>query len=60
MGIAAGIPASFLSVGGDTATAFSTALFDTTTFLTTTANPPTVVTTSYADDETNFSTQDMQ
>jgi tripeptidyl-peptidase-1 len=51
IGIATGIPLQFLSVGeGD----FSIALLDTTTFLDGLANPPTVVTTSYGQNEEFF------
>jgi tripeptidyl-peptidase-1 len=58
LGLAAGIPASFLSVGSDNDSV--RALIDTTTFLTTMVDPPSVVTTSYGGDETNFSPQDLQ
>jgi hypothetical protein len=58
LGLAAGISASFLSVGSDDDSV--RALLDTTTFLTTMADPPSVVTTSYGGDETAFSPQDLQ
>lgn len=51
IGIATGVPVTFLSVGG---ASFSTALLDTTTFLDGVANPPSVMTTSYGDSESNF------
>jgi hypothetical protein len=69
MGVAGGIPTSFLTVGGlttqdETGLAsdqqFATGLFDTTTYLTTTANPPTVVTTSYGFQEEHLSPQVVQ
>ncbi|KAJ7142266.1 family S53 protease-like protein [Mycena epipterygia] len=50
-GIATGVPIQFLSVGGFD---FPTALLDTTTFLDGVPNPPTVMTTSYGDSESNF------
>ncbi|KAF8189518.1 family S53 protease-like protein, partial [Mycena galopus ATCC 62051] len=50
IGIATGVPVDFLTVGGD----FDTALLDTTTYLDGIDNPPTVMTTSYADNEPNF------
>jgi tripeptidyl-peptidase-1 len=59
MGVAGGIPTSFLTVGNSD-THFETALFDTTTYLKTTANPPTVVTTSYGIQEELLSPQMMQ
>jgi hypothetical protein len=62
LGLAAGIPTSFLSVGNviNNSADFSVALFDTTTFLSTTQSPPSVFTTSFGDDETQFSPQDLQ
>jgi hypothetical protein len=39
---------------------FAVALFDTTTFLSTTKSPPSVVTTSYGNNEAMFSPQDLQ
>ncbi|KAJ6472878.1 subtilisin-like protein [Mycena vitilis] len=50
-GIATGVPIEFLSVGGFD---FPGALFDTTTFLDGVDSPPTVMTTSYGDTESNF------
>ncbi|KAJ7731300.1 family S53 protease-like protein [Mycena maculata] len=50
-GIATEVPIQFLSVGGED---FATALLDTTTFLDGIAKPPTVMTTSYGDNEANF------
>ncbi|KAJ6504169.1 subtilisin-like protein [Mycena vitilis] len=50
-GIATGVPVQYLSVGGNFS---ATALLDTTTFLDGVANPPTVVTTSYALTESFF------
>ncbi|KAF7364430.1 Family S53 protease-like protein [Mycena sanguinolenta] len=50
-GIATNVPLEFLSVGGFD---FPTALFDTTTFLDGVPNPPSVMTTSYGDTESNF------
>jgi hypothetical protein len=53
---------SFLSVGNNITeiSDFAGALFDTTTFLSTTPSPPSVVTTSYGFDEAQFSPQDLQ
>ncbi|KAF7378256.1 Family S53 protease-like protein [Mycena sanguinolenta] len=53
-GIATSVPLEFLSVGGFVD--FPTALFDTTTFLDGIPNPPSVMTTSYGDTESNFGT----
>ncbi|KAJ7731299.1 family S53 protease-like protein [Mycena maculata] len=50
-GIATEVPIQFLSVGGEN---FATSLLDTTTFLDGIAHPPTVMTTSYDDNEANF------
>ncbi|KAF7360825.1 Family S53 protease-like protein [Mycena sanguinolenta] len=50
-GIATNVPLDFLSVGGFD---LSTAFLDTTTYLDGIANPPTVMTTSYGDNEINF------
>jgi hypothetical protein len=62
IGLAAGIPTSFLSVGNiiNVASDLSGAFFDTTTFLSTTQNPPSVFTTSFGFDEAQFSPQDLQ
>jgi len=56
VGIATDVPVTFLSVGGDleTSTDFGNALLDTTIFLHRTAQPPTVMTSSYADEEANI------
>lgn len=51
IGVATGVPVTFLSVGGD----FTTALLDTTTFLDGVANPPSVMTTSYGTTESSLS-----
>ncbi|KAJ6603478.1 subtilisin-like protein [Mycena vulgaris] len=53
MGIATGVPAQFLSVGGDD---FPGALLETTTFLDGIASPPSVLTTSYGLAESTFGT----
>ncbi|KAJ6467885.1 family S53 protease-like protein [Mycena sanguinolenta] len=50
-GIATSVPLQFLSVGGFD---FPAALFDTTTFLDGVPHPPSVMTTSYGDTESNF------
>ncbi|KAJ7266463.1 family S53 protease-like protein [Mycena haematopus] len=50
-GIATNVPLEFLSVGGFD---FPTALLDTTTFLDGIESPPSVMTTSYGDNEDNF------
>jgi tripeptidyl-peptidase-1 len=62
LGLAAGIPTSFLSVGNiiNDSSDLASALFDTTTFLSTTQSPPSVVTTSYGFDEAQVSPQDLQ
>ncbi|CAK5279224.1 unnamed protein product, partial [Mycena citricolor] len=52
VGLATGVPATFLSVGG---TDFATMLIDTTTFLDGVSNPPWVMTTSYGVAESTFS-----
>ncbi|KAF7378231.1 Family S53 protease-like protein [Mycena sanguinolenta] len=52
-GIATGVPIEFLSVGSFLSY-FSTDLLDTTTFLDGIPNPPSVMTTSYGDTETDF------
>lgn len=51
VGIANGVPTSFVSFGG---LDFGQALLDTTTFLLDTDAPPNVITTSYGDNEDNF------
>lgn len=51
MGLATNVPETFLTVGGDS---FSTSLLDTTTFLDGVASPPSVMTTSYGDVESDF------
>ncbi|KAF7307385.1 Family S53 protease-like protein [Mycena indigotica] len=50
-GIATGVPLHFLTVGGWD---FSKALFDTTAYVASSPVPPTVMTTSYGDQEANF------
>ncbi|KAE9383351.1 subtilisin-like protein [Gymnopus androsaceus JB14] len=50
-GLATNVPIEFLTVGGDD---FGTSLLDTTTFLDGVAKPPSVMTTSYGDNEENF------
>ncbi|KAK7000264.1 peptidase S8/S53 domain-containing protein [Favolaschia claudopus] len=52
-GIASGVPLQFLTVGGSD---LPTALLDTATFLSGVEDPPTVVTTSYGDNESVFGT----
>lgn len=52
MGLATNVPETFLTVGGNS---FSTSLLDTTTFLDGVASPPSVMTTSYGDVESDFS-----
>ncbi|KAF7350712.1 Family S53 protease-like protein [Mycena sanguinolenta] len=55
VGIATGVPTTFLSVGGDdTIDGFATSLLDTTTFLDGVENPPSVMTTSYGSTEDSF------
>ncbi|KAK7042012.1 family S53 protease-like protein [Favolaschia claudopus] len=51
-GIASQVPLQFLTVGGQLD--FPTSLLDTTAFLASSPQPPTVVTTSYGDVESNF------
>ncbi|KAJ6628156.1 family S53 protease-like protein [Mycena sp. CBHHK59/15] len=51
VGVATKVPIQFLAVGGDD---FATSLLDTTTFLDGVANPPSVMTTSYGLDESDF------
>ncbi|KAF7363118.1 Family S53 protease-like protein [Mycena venus] len=54
-GIATGVPLQFLSVGGVVDSSdFAAALLDTTTFIDGLADPPTVVSTSYSDNEDHF------
>ncbi|KAE9402994.1 family S53 protease-like protein [Gymnopus androsaceus JB14] len=50
-GIATDVPIEFLAVGGNN---FATSLLDTTTFLDGVATPPSVMTTSYGDTETDI------
>ncbi|KAJ7659446.1 subtilisin-like protein [Mycena rosella] len=55
VGIATGVPVQFLSVGGVIdGPGFSASLLDTTTFLDGVENPPSVMTTSYGDNEDHF------
>jgi hypothetical protein len=57
VGLATGVPVEFLTVGNDD---FVQALLDTTTYLASTPSPPSVITTSYGEDEDNFSLSDAQ
>ncbi|KAJ6506553.1 family S53 protease-like protein [Mycena sanguinolenta] len=52
-GLATGVPLQFLSVGGED---FATALLDTTTFIDGLVDPPTVISTSYSENEDVFGT----
>ncbi|KAF7358649.1 Family S53 protease-like protein [Mycena sanguinolenta] len=52
-GLATGVPLQFLSVGGED---FATALLDTATFIDGLVDPPTVVSTSYSENEDLFGT----
>src|ERR1700761_2337237 len=55
VGIATGVPVTFLSVGGGGSDAdFGESLLDTTIFLHQTPHPPSVMTTSYGDTESAF------
>ncbi|KAJ7908854.1 subtilisin-like protein [Mycena leptocephala] len=55
IGLATGIPVNFLSVGGGTSNAdLFPEMLDTITFLQGLETPPTVITTSYGDNEENF------
>ncbi|KAJ7713056.1 family S53 protease-like protein [Mycena metata] len=55
IGLATGVPVTFLSVGNDTTeTEFFTSLLDTTILLASAPNPPSTMTTSYGDNEINF------
>ncbi|KAJ7057570.1 subtilisin-like protein [Mycena amicta] len=55
IGLSTGIPVNFLSVGGGTSNAdLFPEMLDTITFLQGLETPPTVVTTSYGDNEENF------
>jgi tripeptidyl-peptidase-1 len=56
VGLATGVNTTFLSVGGD----FAQAFIDTVAYLATVENPPTVVTTSYGDLESNFALADAK
>jgi tripeptidyl-peptidase-1 len=51
------VPTYFLSVGGFD---FNQALLDTTTYLASMPNPPTVMSTSYGTDESDLSRSDAQ
>lgn len=55
IGIATGVPVTFLTVGGSNDSDFNQGLLDSSTYLTSLANPPTVVTTSYGSNENLFS-----
>jgi tripeptidyl-peptidase I len=52
VGLALGVPVTFLTVGGND---FTQALLDTTQFLDGVASPPTVMTTSYGTNENTIS-----
>ncbi|KAJ6482695.1 subtilisin-like protein [Mycena sanguinolenta] len=55
IGLATGVPVTFLTVGNDTTEAsFFTSLIDTTTFLASADDPPSTLTTSYGDNESNL------
>ncbi|KAJ7258617.1 family S53 protease-like protein [Mycena rebaudengoi] len=55
VGLATGVPVTFLSVGNDTTeTGFITSLLDTTIFLASAPDPSSMMTTSYGDNEIKF------
>ncbi|KAF7377283.1 Family S53 protease-like protein [Mycena sanguinolenta] len=55
IGLATGVPVTFLTVGNDTTEAsFFTSLVDTTIFLASASDPPSTLTTSYGDNESNL------
>jgi tripeptidyl-peptidase-1 len=56
VGLATGVPVTFLTVGGG----FTKAVLDTTTYLAGVAAPPSVITTSYGGNEASFSRSDAQ
>jgi hypothetical protein len=57
VGLVTGVPVEFLVVGGYD---FTQGLLDTITYLASAPSAPSVVTTSYGDDEDNFSLSDAQ
>jgi tripeptidyl-peptidase-1 len=57
VGLATGVPVEFLTVGD---VDFVQGLLDTTIYLSSTPNPPSVMTTSYGDDEASYSLSDAQ
>jgi tripeptidyl-peptidase-1 len=57
MGIATNVPTYLLSVGGS---GFNKALLDTTTYLASMPNPPSVMSTSYGANERHLSRRDAQ
>jgi hypothetical protein len=57
VGLATGVPVQFITVGNSD---FVQALLDTSTYLSSTPNPPSVLTTSYGDDESSYSLSDAQ
>jgi tripeptidyl-peptidase-1 len=56
VGLATDTPVTFLTVGG----AFVQAVLDTTTYLASAPNPPSVMTTSYGGSEASFSPTDAR
>jgi hypothetical protein len=57
VGLATGVPVDFFTVGNND---FVQGLLDTTTYLASTPSPPSVMTTSYGENEENFSLSDAQ
>jgi hypothetical protein len=57
VGLATGVPVEFFTVGNND---FVQGLLDTTTYLASTPSPPSVITTSYGENEENFSLSDAQ
>jgi hypothetical protein len=57
VGLATGVPVEYLVVGGYN---FTQGLLDTTTYLASAPSPPSVLTTSYGNDEDHFSLSDAQ
>jgi tripeptidyl-peptidase-1 len=57
VGLATGVPVEYLVVGGDD---FTQGLLDTITYLASAPSAPSVLTTSYGNDEDNFSLSDAQ
>ena len=56
VGLATGVPVTFLSNGNANVTEFGTALLDSATTIAGAQEPPTVLTTSYGNFESAFST----